>query len=77
MYAHGTNRDQVNIINTERLLFTLKRKGVTKQTWINGFFFLKKKECKLDLTMEIISLVYVFLFSKYIYANVTIFIHFI
>jgi hypothetical protein len=39
MYAHNiTKRDQVNIINIERLLFSLKRKGDTKQMRINYFF---------------------------------------
>jgi hypothetical protein len=42
MYAHDiTKRDQVNIVNIERLLFSLKRKGVTKQMRINDYF--KKK----------------------------------
>jgi hypothetical protein len=42
MCAHDiTSRDQANIVNTERLLFSLKRKGATKQMRINGFF--KKK----------------------------------
>jgi hypothetical protein len=37
MYAHySTIRDQVNI-NIERLLFSLKRKGATKQMRINDF----------------------------------------
>jgi hypothetical protein len=57
--AHDiTKRDQVNIVNIEKLLFSLKRKGATKQMRINYFFI--KKQCKLDLTVEIISLVYVF-----------------
>jgi hypothetical protein len=39
MYVHDiTKRDQVNIVNIERLLFSLKRKGATKQMSINGFF---------------------------------------
>jgi hypothetical protein len=38
MYAHDiTKRDQVNIVNIERLLFSLKRKGATKQMRINDF----------------------------------------
>jgi hypothetical protein len=41
MYAHNiTKRDQTNIVNIERLLFSLKRKGAAKQM-INEF--LKKK----------------------------------
>jgi hypothetical protein len=39
IYAHEiTKRDQANIINTERLLFSLKRKGTTKQMRINDIF---------------------------------------
>jgi hypothetical protein len=39
MYAHDiTERDQANVINIERLLFSLKRKGATKQMRINDFF---------------------------------------
>jgi hypothetical protein len=39
MSAHDiTKRDQANVINIERLLFSLKRKGVTKQMRINDFF---------------------------------------
>jgi hypothetical protein len=30
-YAHITKRDQVNIVNIKRLLFSLKRKGASKQ----------------------------------------------
>jgi hypothetical protein len=42
MYAHDiTERDQANIVNTESLLFKLKRKGSAKQLKINDF--LKKK----------------------------------
>jgi hypothetical protein len=42
MYAHNiTKRDQVNIVNIEWLLFSLKRKGATKQMSMNNFF--KKK----------------------------------
>jgi hypothetical protein len=42
MYAHNiTKRDQANIVNIERLLFSLKRKGATTQMRINDFF--KKK----------------------------------
>jgi hypothetical protein len=38
MYAHDiTKRDQVNIVNIERLLFSLKRKGATEQMMINDF----------------------------------------
>jgi hypothetical protein len=38
MYAHNiTKRDQENYVNIERLLFSLKRKGATKQM-INDFF---------------------------------------
>jgi hypothetical protein len=74
IYAHDiTKWDQVNVVNIEMLLFSLKGKGATKQMRINDFF--KKKSCKLDLTMEVISLVYVFWFSKY--TDVSVFIHFI
>jgi hypothetical protein len=39
MYAHDIiERDQANIVNIERLLFSLKRKGGTKQMRINDFF---------------------------------------
>jgi hypothetical protein len=39
MYAHDiTKRDQANIINNERLLFSLKRKDATEQMRINDFF---------------------------------------
>jgi hypothetical protein len=31
MYAHITERDQANIVNTESLLFKLKRKGATNK----------------------------------------------
>jgi hypothetical protein len=42
IYVHDiTERDQANIVNNERLLFSLKRKGDTKQMRINDFF--KKK----------------------------------
>jgi hypothetical protein len=41
MYAHITERDQVNIVNIESLLFNLKWKDSTKQIKINDF--LKKK----------------------------------
>jgi hypothetical protein len=42
MYAHDiTDRYQANIVNIESLLFSLKRKGATKQMKINDF--LKKK----------------------------------
>jgi hypothetical protein len=62
MYAHDiTKRDQADNVNIERLLFSLKRKSATEQLRINDF----------------ISLVYIFLFSKHIYANVTVFILFI
>jgi hypothetical protein len=56
MYAHDiTERDQANIVNIDRLLlFRLKRKGATKQMIIHDFLR------KLDLTVEIISVVYVF-----------------
>jgi hypothetical protein len=38
MYGHDiTIRDQAKVVNTERLLFSLKKKGVTKQMWINDF----------------------------------------
>jgi hypothetical protein len=44
MYAHDiTKRDQANIVNTETLLFKLKRKGATKQMKINNFL---KKNAK-------------------------------
>jgi hypothetical protein len=43
MYAHVTKIDQVNIVNTERLLFSLKWKGATKQMRIN-VFFLKRSD---------------------------------
>jgi hypothetical protein len=40
MYVQDiTKRDQANIVNIERLLFSLKRKGATKQMSINDFFF--------------------------------------
>jgi hypothetical protein len=38
VYAHITKRDQVNIVNIERLLLSLKRKGATKEMRINYFF---------------------------------------
>jgi hypothetical protein len=39
IYAHDiTERDQANTVNIERLLFSLKRKGATKQMKINDFF---------------------------------------
>jgi hypothetical protein len=42
MYVHDiTERDQANIVNIETLLFSLKRKGGTKQMKMNDF--LKKK----------------------------------
>jgi hypothetical protein len=31
-------RDQANVVNIERLLFSLKKKGATKQIRINDFF---------------------------------------
>jgi hypothetical protein len=38
MYAHDiTKRDQVNIVNIERSLFSLKRKGATKEIRIDDF----------------------------------------
>jgi hypothetical protein len=38
MYGHDiTIRDQANVVNIERLLFSLKKKGATKQMWINVF----------------------------------------
>jgi hypothetical protein len=44
MYARNiTERDQANIVNIERLLFNLKRKGATKQMKINDFL---KKNAK-------------------------------
>jgi hypothetical protein len=55
MYGHDiTIRDQANVVNIERFIIQFE-KGDTKQMWINDFF--KNKECKLDLTVEIISLV--------------------
>jgi hypothetical protein len=39
-------------------IIILKREGDTEQMRIN--YFVKKMECKLDLAVEIISLVYVF-----------------
>jgi hypothetical protein len=50
---HMFERDQANIVNIESLLFNLKRKGATKIK-INDF--LKKKLCKVDLTVEAITL---------------------
>jgi hypothetical protein len=39
MYGHDvTIRHQVNVIDIERLLFSLKKTGATKQMWINDFF---------------------------------------
>jgi hypothetical protein len=39
MYGHDiTIRDQANVVNIERLLFSLKKKGAAKQMWINDFF---------------------------------------
>jgi hypothetical protein len=39
MYGHDiTIRDQENVVNIERLLFSFKRKGAAKQRWINDFF---------------------------------------
>jgi hypothetical protein len=38
MYTHITKRDQANTFNTERFLFSLKRKGATTQMRINDFF---------------------------------------
>jgi hypothetical protein len=38
MYARTTEKDKAKIVNIERLLFSLKRKGATKQMWINDFF---------------------------------------
>jgi hypothetical protein len=39
IYAHDiTERNQANIVNIERLLFSLKRKGDTKQMKINDYF---------------------------------------
>jgi hypothetical protein len=39
MYGHDiTIRDQANVVNIERLLLSLKKKGDTKQMWINDFF---------------------------------------
>jgi hypothetical protein len=39
MYGHDiTIRDQANVVNIERLLFSLKNKGATKQMGINDFF---------------------------------------
>jgi hypothetical protein len=38
-YAHDIiERDQANIVDIERLLFSLKRKCATKQMKINDFF---------------------------------------
>jgi hypothetical protein len=38
MYAHDiTKREQANIVNIERLLFSLNRKDATKQMRINDF----------------------------------------
>jgi hypothetical protein len=38
MYGHNiTIRDQANIVNIEKLLFSLKKKNVAKQMWINDF----------------------------------------
>jgi hypothetical protein len=52
---HVFERDQANIVNIESLLFSLKRKGATKQMKINNF--LKKKKCKVDLMVDAITLV--------------------
>jgi hypothetical protein len=39
MYGQDiTIRYQVCIVNLERFLFSLKKKGATKQMWINDFF---------------------------------------
>jgi hypothetical protein len=39
MYGYDiTIRDKENIVNIERLLFSLKKKGAAKQMWINDFF---------------------------------------
>jgi hypothetical protein len=39
MYAHDiTKRDEATIVNIERLLFSLKRKGATKQVRSSDFF---------------------------------------
>jgi hypothetical protein len=39
VYGHDIIiRDQVNILNIGRLLFSLKKKGATKQMRINNFF---------------------------------------
>jgi hypothetical protein len=37
MYGHITIRDQANVVNIERLLFSLKKKGATKQMSIIDF----------------------------------------
>jgi hypothetical protein len=37
-YGHDIIRDQANVVNIERLLFSLKKKGATKQMRINDFF---------------------------------------
>ncbi|PSN37927.1 hypothetical protein C0J52_12231 [Blattella germanica] len=42
IYAHDiTERDQINIVNIESLLFGLKRKGANKQMKISDFFVKK------------------------------------
>jgi hypothetical protein len=37
MYGHITIRDQANVINIERLLFSLKKKGAAKQIGLMTF----------------------------------------
>jgi hypothetical protein len=38
MYGHDITRDQANVVNIEKLLFSLKKKGAAKQLWINDVF---------------------------------------
>jgi hypothetical protein len=39
MYGHDvTITDQANVVNTEKLLISFKKKGAAKQMWINDFF---------------------------------------
>jgi hypothetical protein len=55
MYAHITERDQANSVNIERLLFSLKRKGATKQMRINYFFYKEIMQIGLDSGNNIIG----------------------
>jgi hypothetical protein len=49
MYGHNiTKIEQANIVNTERLLFSLKMKGATKQIRINYLFLKEVKQIGLE-----------------------------